>query len=144
MDIVDRLLNKTSIQDNGCWMFIGARNSDGYGTVRYQGKAYGAHRLAYELFVEPIPAGASILHTCDNPWCINPDHLFPGSQLDNVRDMIAKGRDRFDTRRLLTPEQLAEVRKAIAEERYSLNEIGRMFGIKGSYVWAIKHGVSYK
>jgi hypothetical protein len=144
MDIIEKLLNKTSIRDDGCWMFLGAWNSDGYGNIRVQGKLWATHRLSYELFVGPIPNGISVLHHCDNPWCINPEHLFLGTQLDNVRDMIAKGRSNFTSTRLLTDEQVIEIRRIIAEDKYSLVDIGKMFGIRGSYVWAIKYGVNYK
>ncbi len=71
-----------------CWEWIGARTSAGYGLMdgRY------VHRLAWELTRGPIPKGVLVLHHCDNRVCVRPSHLFLGSYLDNVRDMIAKGR----------------------------------------------------
>ena len=76
----------------GCWLFTGYRASHGYGSHRYQGKAYRAHRLAYLLTYGTLPSDLNVCHHCDNPGCVRPDHLFLGTQADNMRDMIAKGR----------------------------------------------------
>ena len=76
---------------NGCWLWTGSKVSIGYGDLRINGKHYLAHRLAYELTYGTIPDGAYILHKCDIPACINPEHLFVGNQLDNVHDAIDKG-----------------------------------------------------
>lgn len=69
----------------GCWYGVIGRGSHLEGNVR-------AHRLAYELIYGPIPAGMNVCHTCDNPECVRPDHLFLGTQKDNVLDAISKGR----------------------------------------------------
>ena len=76
-----------------CWEWTGATTSDGYGNLRVGARAVGAHRIAYELQVGPIPSGKSVLHQCDNPPCQRGTHLFIGSQMENVADMIAKGRE---------------------------------------------------
>jgi hypothetical protein len=69
--------------------------TSGYGTLYAEGRHQGAHRLAWELANgRAIPAGLFICHRCDNPLCVNPDHLFLGTHTDNMRDMIAKGRAR--------------------------------------------------
>jgi hypothetical protein len=75
-----------------CWTWRGATQKDGYGILTYQRKFYLAHRLSYLLAHGIVPDGLNICHTCDNPVCVNPDHLFAGTQLDNVRDMINKSR----------------------------------------------------
>ena len=77
---------------SGCWLWIGAVKASGYGVMHYAGRTQRAHRVSYELFVGPI--GSSwVLHRCDNPACVNPDHLFLGDAVDNARDMVAKGRN---------------------------------------------------
>ncbi|WP_176491733.1 HNH endonuclease [Curtobacterium sp. 'Ferrero'] len=76
-----------------CWEWQGARNADGYGVTKTElGNL--AHRVSYQVWVGPIPDGYFACHTCDNPPCINPRHLFTGSPADNVHDMIRKGRNR--------------------------------------------------
>lgn len=78
-----------------CWTWTAYRNVYGYGVVGVRGsRTMLAHRAAYELAVGPIPAGYRILHTCDNPPCVNPAHLWVGTQLDNIADRQAKGRGR--------------------------------------------------
>lgn len=72
-----------------CWLWLGAKNDDGYGIVGHVGKA---HRVAWELTNGKIPADQHVLHRCDNPGCVRPDHLFLGSNHDNVLDRHSKGR----------------------------------------------------
>jgi hypothetical protein len=75
-----------------CWIWYEGRRHHGYG--RIGSLQEGAHRVAWELTNGPIPDGLDVLHKCDNPPCVNPDHLFLGDQEANMNDMAAKGRAR--------------------------------------------------
>ncbi len=95
MSPIDRLLQNAKRLPNGCLIFGGSHRSGVYGALVVDGKNTKAHRLSYQLQVGPIPDGMFVLHKCDTPLCIEPDHLFPGTPKDNTRDMMAKGRQKF-------------------------------------------------
>ena len=91
---LDAILEHRSIPEpnSGCRLWLAFLNATGYGQIRYKKRAYQAHRLAWIAKHGPIPEGLQVLHKCDVRSCINPDHLWLGTQADNIHDMIAKGR----------------------------------------------------
>jgi hypothetical protein len=88
---IESLLAKTT-KNGECMEFTGAKNHLGYGYVGYKGKVMKAHRLAFLLANGPLSDDILVLHRCDNPACINPQHLFLGTHHDNTVDMVKKGR----------------------------------------------------
>ena len=104
------------LNSRGCWIWQKYKNKDGYGKVTFMAKTRQAHRLAWELRNGEIPGGLNVLHSCDTPACINPDHLFLGTTLDNVRDKQKKGRSpRGDLTRAakLTWPQVNRIRRTV-------------------------------
>src|SRR5882724_11171101 len=136
----DRLFNRTIVLDNGCWEFIGARHTQGYGLLRYNGKQARAHRVAYDLVVGDIPDGIQVLHICDNPPCVNPEHLFLGTDQDNMNDKVMKGRHSYgEAHGKLTNNQVLEMRKLFGTG-ISDADIARRFNISEGAMRHIKHG----
>jgi hypothetical protein len=76
----------------GCWLWTAYRNRDGYGQFRVGGRMSKAHRVSWMLHFGPIPGGLDVLHRCDNPDCVNPSHLWLGTDADHTADKVAKGR----------------------------------------------------
>lgn len=91
LSLAERLMLHSNVNPNGCIEWIGY-NVRGYGQITVAHKGIQTHRLAWTLSNGPIPEGLLVLHHCDNPPCINPDHLFLGTHQDNMNDMSAKGR----------------------------------------------------
>jgi|SRR6516164_8689393 hypothetical protein len=121
-----------------CWPLPGGRDKDGYCRVKHAGKTYSAHRVAYELFHGPIPAGLSVLHACDNPACCNPHHLFVGTQRDNYQDAKHKDRHSRGERNgwaKLTDDDVRAIR-ASSETQWTL---ARRYGVWQGTIWQIIH-----
>lgn len=133
-----------------CWQWIGAR-SDGRGTIkgRIDGRRRSlfAHRVSWEIHFDSIPSGSLVCHKCDNPLCVNPNHLFVGTQKMNIRDCVNKGRFRFNSRAMLGErngrakfnlKQVAEIRKRITAGE-SQTAIAREKRVSTFCIWAIVH-----
>lgn len=116
--IIERLLNKCIPEPNsGCWLWLGYVIEDGYGRIRGEdGKLKLSHRESYRVHNGEFDESLQVLHHCDTPACINPDHLFVGSVTDNMRDMQKKGRGKAPNRGVthhlakLNPEKAFEIR----------------------------------
>jgi len=133
-------------QESGCWLWQGSCDGCGYGTIGITTAKNGrAHRIAWLLYRGEIPTGQNILHRCDVRCCVNPDHLFMGTQADNILDMIAKDRDRHlsgeeNGRAKLTIAQVKEI-KASIEPGTSL---ALRFNVTPGMIGHIRHGRSWK
>lgn len=131
------------VRTSECWLWPGKKASDGYGRVWTRAHGFVlAHRLAYTVWREPIPDGLRICHHCDNPPCCNPSHLFVGTQLRNIRDMVAKGRQRGargsrNKNSKLTEDLVRQIRRRLADGE-STTAIGRSLGLHRNTIWHIK------
>ena len=134
----------------GCWDYVGRsgkvrgsslKKGGGYGAFLFGGKVVSAHRVSWMLERGQIPAGMNVLHRCDNTRCVRPDHLFLGTQRDNMRDMFKKGRavrlrGVQHPCSVLTEEQVHEIRAASGRGEGS--RLARKFGMTKSAVYNIR------
>lgn len=108
-----------TVDSNGCWNFSGAIGSDGYGKISLKKMTFRAHRLMAHITIKPMMSDSEIVaHRCDNPRCINPDHLFITSPLGNMQDRDRKGRGSHGERcklSKLNAEQVLDIRKKYSE-----------------------------
>jgi hypothetical protein len=145
-----RFWSNVSIAAGGCAEWNGSITSSGYGTFWHSGKLRAAHRVAFELAFGNIPdmvgadqRGTCILHRCDNPRCVNPEHLFVGTHADNMVDMDSKGRrvslpGVSNPRAVLEPEEVSEIRKLRGQ--VSQRALALRFGVSKSQVGNIQRG----
>lgn len=110
-----------------CWEWIAGKGRDGYGSIRSKGKSVGAHRVSWEIHNGPILGGLLVCHKCDNPPCVNPDHLFLGTQRDNAKDSVAKGR--WSGNIILNEQQVREIRRRYNPKTTSYAKLGAEYGV---------------
>jgi predicted XRE-type DNA-binding protein len=135
---INRFWSKVD-QSGDCWIWTGKlHRDDGWGYGRFyvhtqEGTiTVKVHRLAYMITYGDIPSGLCVCHRCDNPRCIRPDHLFLGTNLDNIQDMVQKGRQARGERNGLsrfTSEQVRSMRHLYTVDRMRQAEIARVFGV---------------
>lgn len=140
----------------GCWVWKGSVAPNGYGHF-YIGPGFGvsgmmnAHRASYLLFVGPLAPGQVVRHKCDNPLCVRPDHLEAGTQGDNCRDTILRGRNRPNAPRgeanhmtKLTEDQAREARELYATGKWGLRMLGVRYGVTGWAIFNVVTGRTWK
>ena len=138
-DEIRWLLSRVEYDTNGgCWLWAGSIGSYGYGRIERDGRQTGAHRRAWEVFRGPIPKGLILCHKCDVRACVNPDHIFLGTNKDNTADMWRKGRHPgrhpADTRSAVADlitlgETHAAIARATGVSATTVNTIKRELGI---------------
>lgn len=129
--------------ESGCWLWTGARHPRGYGRIRIRGRSVAAHRYSWELHRGPVRCGLHVLHRCDTPACVNPDHLFLGTHGDNMADMREKGRARAGGKvrwQKLTPGLHVEVRHRYQQGDVTQRELAEEFGVAQSMISYIVRG----
>jgi len=125
-----------------CWAWTGAGKGNGYGHVTVARKQMTAHRRSYELFCGQIPPQMDVCHTCDNRWCVNPDHLYVGTRQENMTDCKAKGRTAGGNRKHLPEWAVQEIRRRL-NAGHSPRKISVQMDANYNTVIAIKEGRSY-
>lgn len=146
-DFRARLLARAQPEPNsGCWLWDGPLDAYGYGVFQMTrteahargrtGRGIKAHRVSWAVHHGEIPAGLLVLHHCDNRACVNPEHLYVGTDADNVRDMLARGRHKpagvtgeEHPRAVLTEDDVIAIRSILRGNRVSQQEVADMFGV---------------
>jgi len=147
-----RFMKHIAVSENGCWLWQGMTNGT-YPTFHVLGasKLVYAHRLSFEMFKEPIRDGMVIMHTCDTPLCVNPDHLIQGTQQQNLDDMFSRGRGfrpgmkhplfgLDNPASKITPEIVTAIRQ---EQGLSVRKLARKYGLGSSQIHRILKGQSW-
>lgn len=147
---VDRFWEKVDIHGpDECWPWLACQSSNGYGKFRFGGKPEWAHRVAWQLVHGDIPLGVCVCHHCDNPACVNPNHLFLGTKADNTHDMMAKGRANFtggsrvgedNPNSKLTEKQVLEIIELDRAKEIPRREIAKRYGICRTHIYDILSG----
>lgn len=137
-------------KSEGCWLWQASLNRLGYGHAFHGGRVDKAHRVAWKIERGTIPDGMCVCHTCDVRSCVRPDHLFLGTQVENIADMKSKGRGRTNDKRgtgnsscKLTEDQVREIRTLYAA-RHSRPGIAQRFGVSVGTVNDIGRGKRWK
>lgn len=128
-----------------CWEWAGLTDKGGYGRVWDGERVQAAHRLAYTTWVGELPANIHACHHCDNRLCINPGHLFPGDDVENMADMVDKNRSDNGERRWshkLTDAQVDEIRAAYNGERGQQARLAEKYGVAPSRISVIVRGLA--
>lgn len=139
-----KILANVEVSDDGCWNWKRSKDKNGYGYIKRKGiRTQKAHRAAYEIFNGVINEGLLVCHKCDNPSCVNPDHLFLGTDIDNVNDRSSKGRGMRGEkhhRAKFSEEQVMQILKS----DLSPVDLAAMFGAHRNDIYNILNGKTWK
>jgi len=144
MTLEQRFLQKVTKLPTGCWLWTGTVHGKGYGHFKLSNKVAKAHRVAWELYIGDIPAGLMVLHGCDVTACVNPEHLFLGTNDDNLKDRQAKGRQARGEKTWtakLDASQVIEIRQSTMMSRL---ELSIQYGVSKSTINSILNGETWR
>jgi hypothetical protein len=137
----EALIDKTET----CWQWKGVKCPQGYGHISYKGRPTGAHRVSYLLYRGEFPQHLQVLHTCDNTSCVNPDHLFIGTQKENMADRTEKGRTLFgerNPRAVLSKYQVRRIRE-FRDVGVSAYDLKMQYGVSLSTIHKVLRNETY-
>jgi hypothetical protein len=153
MSLLEKFYNKLPdiLNENCCWEWKGTIDAYGYGNFSYKGKTVKSHRLMYEVYYAEPLENLHCLHKCDNRKCVNPLHLFSGTNLDNRKDKVQKGRCYTGNQKgennggsKLTDNQVREIRKLHISKKYTTSKLGEMYNVHRSTISYIINNKTYK
>ena len=126
----------------GCWEWMASKSKSGYGKKKLNYIDWRAHRLAWTLWRGEIPEGLLVCHSCDNPGCVNPEHLWLGSHKDNAEDRAAKGRSRTPRgldhwRGVLSDENIVVLRRLWATKMFTQKVLAKHYGVSQAHISAV-------
>lgn len=130
-----------------CWNWTAGKVHNGYGRFWFKGKTYQANRFVWEIYNDPIPKGMLVCHKCDNPACVNPEHLFLGTDFDNMQDRNNKRRQAFGNKNgmaILTENDVREIVLKYKSGQYSHRELAKMFKVGNTTIDDILRGTKWK
>ncbi len=138
-----------------CWEWTAFKNKDGYGYFKFQKKTERAHRISWKLINGFIPKGLLVCHKCDNPGCVNPDHLFLGTNKDNKLDCVSKGRHFKDGKppilfgekhgnHVLTAKKVLKIRKEYTGKYGEMTMFAKRYGVHRSAIYRVVKRINWK
>jgi hypothetical protein len=143
-----RLLDNVQIDEQtGCWNWLKYKDKNQYGHMKVLGKSELVHRMAYQTLVGDIPIGMFVCHKCDNPSCLNPDHLFLGTNQDNINDKVAKNRQSKNGQQKGSKHSLAKLTEKdvvdIRASTLSQNKLALLYGVTQSSISHIQNKITW-
>lgn len=130
-------------KSDGCWIWTGLTDKDGYGLLNYDGVQYRANRVALELDGRPVSEGLYACHHCDTPACVRPDHLYAGTPLENSRDAVARGQSPRGERQhmaKLTEDAVRHIRSSSESEK----ALALKFGVSDAAIYMVRAGKTWR
>lgn len=130
--------------NSGCWLWLANCSPRGYGKLTVEGKSYRAHRVVFFLVHGMWPP--LVRHKCDNPYCVNPDHLEAGTNLDNSKDCLSRGRQARGEKQgasILTEDNARFIKTSLRDKTHGVMKLSRMFGVQHTTVSRIGLGKSW-
>lgn len=137
---ISQMLEKYTVKTDCCWIWTGTKDKDGYGLFGHGRRQLRAHVAALAVDGRPVPKGFYGCHTCDNPSCVNPAHLYVGTPTQNAQDAVRRGRLRPGRKAKLTPDKVRAIRAATGTH----DTIAASFGISRTNVSLIRQGKTWR